>query len=193
MVCASGYKNLMYPIFSISGFPGSGKSTLCRQLQAQYNISYVAYDDFETLTSRNALELRRWIDTGMPLEELRNAAFSDKVISSAQKGPVIIESPLGPLHKSEGMSVEISIWLDVSLDLALGRAIQNIISDEWASVSQLQEWFSEYREAYEVFVRRSLLLQRYQVGDKCDILIDASGSADQVFLKAKSIFDDIDC
>lgn len=179
----------MFPIVSISGFPGSGKSTLCRHLLSVYDIDYIAYDDFETLTSRDAQELGGWIDAGMPLEALRHSGFSSQVVSSARKRPVLMETPLGPLHDVEGLDTEVSIWLDVDLDIALLRAAHKIVSEEWSSVSSLQNWFGGYRDAYEAFVRPGLLAQRQQVGEKCSNVLNARLNPNDVFLNACSILD----
>ena len=179
----------MFPIVSISGFPGSGKSTLCRRLLSEYDIDHIAYDDFETLTSRSAHELEDWIDAGMPLEALRQPEFTACVVSSACKRPVLIETPLGPLHDIEGIDTEVSIWLDIDLDIALLRAVHKVVSEEWLSVSLLQSWLSGYHDAYTAFVRPGLIAQRQQVGDKCSTVLNARLSPNDIFLKATSILD----
>ena len=179
----------MHPIYSISGYPGSGKSTLCQLIHDNYGFEYISYDDFEGLTSLSLSGLDEWIKSDMPLDALRSGEFTKKIKASALNGPVVIESPLGPLHLDEGITIDVSIWLEVSLDTALLRAMHKILMDEWGSVDILQDWFSGYKEAYETFVRRSLLKQRYQVGDKCDIVLDASSDIQNIFAKAESILD----
>ena len=164
----------MYPIVSISGFPGSGKSTICRSMRDTLELHYVDYDCFGALTNASPDILHDWIKAGMPYEALFSTEFSERVIEASRISPVLIETPLGPLHGADGIKVSLSIWLDVALDIALLRALTKVINEDWGSIRELRSWDSGYQTAYEAFVRTSLLMQQQNVGSRCDVTVQAS-------------------
>jgi uridine kinase len=170
----------MYPIVSISGFPGSGKSTLCRKVSERLDFYYLDYDDFGTLTNASPDVLNDWLEAGMPYKALFSDKFTERVVEASRTSPVIIETPLGPSHGEDGIKVSLSVWLEVDLDIALLRALNKVFDEGWTSIQELQSWFSGYHTAYVTFVRNSLLRQQQTVGARCDCIVEASRPIDDV-------------
>jgi uridine kinase len=170
----------VYPIISVSGFPGSGKSTLCRKISERLDVCYLDYDDFGTLTHASSDVLNDWLEAGMPYKALFSDKFTKRVVEASRASPVIIETPLGPEHGEDGIKVSLSVWLEAELDIALLRALTKVIDDDWNSVQQLQSWLSNYYTAYQTFVRNSLLRQKRTIGARCDITVEANRPIEEV-------------
>jgi uridine kinase len=151
----------MYPIVSISGFPGSGKSTLCRKVSERLDFYYLDYDDFGTLTNASPDVLNDWLEAGMPYKALFSDKFTERVVEASRTSPVIIETPLGPSHGEDGIKVSLSVWLEVDLDIALLRALNKVFDEGWTSIQELQSW-------------------QQTVGARCDFTVEASRPIDDV-------------
>jgi shikimate kinase len=175
----------MNPVISISGPPGCGKSSVAQMLSAQLGYPLVQYDDYFGLTSAATEMVEDWVLQNMPLETLFIAEFREKIFDLCASGPVIAETPLGPLHSIEGLHVDFSIWLDCDHDIALARALSKIIEHEtWPSGQELAVWANGYLQSYLDFVAKAVRHQRKTVMPKCMLILDAHAPLGEVFARA---------
>lgn len=175
----------MHLLIAVSGFPGSGKTSLVSGIAKEKGWAHIHYDEFDGMTSRAPEEVTAWISAGMPLEDLLIADFRSKVLSALEIGPVIVETPLGRLHEAEGLVVDLSIWLDCDYDVALARAfLKEVTSSDWANFAQLQDWAKSYLVAYQNFVAQSLRKQASVVKPLADVVLDASFQPTEIILSA---------
>jgi hypothetical protein len=168
---------MSHALVSISGIPGSGKSLLLSGLQKTLRWQVLRFDDFDGLTSQPPDVVRAWVEAGMPVEQAFIPAFRNSVLDMLAAGPVLMETPFGPLHLRENLPVTRSIWLDCPADLALCRAfLKEISGDGWQSVRDMQGWAAAYLTAYPAFVRAAITHQICTVSPLCDVVLDASQS-----------------
>lgn len=171
----------MNSVISISGPPGSGKSSVAQMLAAQLGYALVQYDDFSGLTSATTERVQDWVLDDMPFEALFIAEFRENILELRASGPVIAETPLGPLHRVEGLQIDFSIWLDCDHDIALARALSKIIEQEtWRSGEELAVWANGYLQSYLEFVARAVRYQRKTVMPKCMLRLDANAPLEDV-------------
>lgn len=164
----------MNPVISISGPPGSGKSALGTALASRFSCEFVCYDDYPGLTSAGMDRVEAWMNAGMPLEALFIEDFRNAVLEARRLQPVIIESPLGPFHQQEDLSVDLAIWLDCDFDIALSRALLKILADDdWQGSNELRLWTTGYLHSYLEFVSLAVRRQRDTVRPQCNLVLDA--------------------
>jgi hypothetical protein len=183
---------MSHPLVSISGIPGSGKSLLLSGLQKTLRWQALRYDDFEGMTAQPPEVVRDWVEAGMPVEQAFSPAFRKSVLDMLATGPVLMETPFGPLHLREGLPVTRSIWLDCPVDLALSRAfLKEISGDGWQSVRDMQGWANAYLRAYPGFVRAAITHQIRTVSPLCDVVLDASQSPGAILEGALVVISDM--
>jgi len=165
----------MKTLITVSGFPGSGKTSLVSSIAKEKGWVQIHYDDFDGMTSRSPEEVLDWIAVGMPLEELFIMDFRSQVLKALEIESVIVETPLGRLHETEGLPVDLSIWLECEYDVALARAfLKEISSPDWLNIEQLQDWAKGYLVSYPGFVAQTLRNQASVVKPLADVVLDTS-------------------
>jgi len=167
--------NSMNTLIAVSGFPGSGKTSLVCSIAKEKGWARIHYDDFDGMTSRSPENVLDWIAAGMPLDELFIMDFRSQVLNALEIGSVVVETPLGRLHETEGLPVDLSIWLECEYDVALARAfLKEITSSDWPNIAQLQDWAKGYLAAYPSFVAQTLRKQASVVKPLADVVLDTS-------------------
>jgi adenylate kinase family enzyme len=175
----------MNSVISISGPPGSGKSSVAQAIAKLLCCELVHYDDYPSLTSATTDEIQKWVIEDMPFAALFIADFKDRVMELRISSSVIVETPLGPLHEAEGLHVDFSIWLECDYDIALTRALSKILEQEnWSSNDEMREWAHGYLQSYLDFVAQAVRNQRKTVRPKCMLVLDAHAPLGEVIEQA---------
>lgn len=165
------------PVLAVSGVPGSGKTTLCKAIQKATGAEIVAYDQYEQITQTPLNELMLWLDSGADFADIQAPGLSDAIDRAAQKGPVILDSPLGRALPDCAPYIGFQVWLDCPSDLALGRKLKQFLDLD--SGPERFDWVSNYLMAYPSVVRPLFLLQQERVPILSDASIDATEEIDK--------------
>jgi len=161
-------------VLALSGPPGAGKTTLGRWLSESLGAARVNYDDFEQMTKRPPDEIARWLERGAPIAEIPAPGLAAAVNEARQTGDVIFETPLGRAWPETAKMIDVSLWIETPLDLALSRKLQ-IMARAWEEkggpVAPCTQWFTGHLKAYEAIIRPSLLVQTARVRAQADISV----------------------
>ena len=170
------------PVIALSGPPGAGKSTLGRALARQLGATRIDYDDFEAMTRKPPSEVARWLSRGAPIEEIPAPGLAEAVARAAASGAVVFETPLGRAWPPTAGLIDLSVWIDTPLDLALSRKLRLMLVSFAAQndgAAAGGKWVAEHLSHYETVIRPSLLVQIERVSTLCDVTISNGGTIEE--------------
>ncbi len=170
-----------HPVIAISGIPGAGKSRAALGLARRLGATYLPFDDFETLTQRDAAHALDWLSRDAPWAEMYDPALDGILTALAVQGPVVFETPLGRIPPNHSAVITCAIWIDVDLDIALARQLTKALAPgEWASPTEMSDWLGPFLENYQGVVRPCLAKQAEQVRPLSDHILDGTLSSSAV-------------
>ena len=186
----------MTEIIAISGYPGSGKSSLRLALSERLSCDYIDYDDYQHVTQSAVDEIAGLMQDGSNYDalvipqlvsHLALLKHGEKINGNNGErtiipGDVIIfETPLGREHTATGAFIDTQIWVDVPLDIALARNLRVFLADPGVGRQQpRRDWIINYLENYLAYVRDMLILQRQRVSNSADLVVDGSRPLEDV-------------
>lgn len=170
-------------VISVSGPPGAGKSTLLAALSRRLGAREVLYDDFEVVTSWPPDRVEAWLDNGAPIEGSLAPGLYEHLISL--DGIVLLETPFGRACPQTGPLIDVAIWLECPLDVALARKLSSLAHLGREHVD-FPGFLSGWLWAYQRFTRRALLMQCDRVKKGVDTAIPADASPEKIVSNAFS-------
>ena len=183
-------------VIAVSGPPGAGKTAVARFLIDALGATRVNYDDFERMTDRSEAEIADWLKRGAPFAEIPAPGLAEAVAAARERGgDVIYETHLGRAWPPTAEMIDVSIYLDTPLDLALSRNLRDFVQawkKKGGPVSRGADWFDGHLAAYEAIIRPSLIAQIERVRPLADHVIDNAGPLDVTCAAALSALANIE-
>ena len=192
-------------VIAIAGPAGSGKSPLVRALVNQlHDASTLYFDHYEDITRKPPHELVQWIQNGADfdmftipglacdLEKLKlGEAVADPITNETieQRKYIVFEMPFGKAHAATAPFIDLLLWIDIPLDVALARKLREhtgMFLEHFHS-DKLQEcltWMNGYLDSYLLFVHDILLIQYEQIRPGADLLINGLNDLESMSQKA---------
>jgi len=177
---------------SVSAPVGGGKSTLTRALAARLpGASALHFDHYEKLTEGALQDIKRWMGAGADVDELVIEGLAEDLARLKRGMPVIdpaglqidpadyivFETPFARLHRASGEHIDMAIWIDTPLDVALARNLREFLRRPEMRDS-LPGWLGPYLDSYLDFVRELLVMQQQMVGGAADLVLDGMRDVD---------------
>lgn len=179
-------------LIAIAAPIGGGKTSLVTGLAlALDGASTMHFDHYELATQKSPAELAGWIAAGADFNELRapgllaalqalkrGEAVTDPVTgASIHPGDhVILEMPLGREYAETADLIDVVIWVDTPLDVALARNIRSLAADAAEDPQrdprEFLQWLEAYLIQYTDQVRTILELQKHRVAASADVRLD---------------------
>jgi uridine kinase len=194
----------MQPVVGVAGAGGAGKTTLVRGLVAALGDACAIHmDSYQRITRRPVREIVAWLERGgdfdefdIPLlgEHLQRLRRGEPVLDPLTmeeipgRGIVVFETHFGRRHRDTGRHIDLLLWLDAPLDVALARNVRGLLEPLLAP--QVEPGRAEvermhgYVTSYLTDVRRLVLAQRDTVAADADVVLDASLAPAQVVERA---------
>lgn len=173
-------------LIAISAPVGGGKSSLTRSLAQRFtDATAIHFDHYETLSERPPDEIKRWMRGGADIDELvveglpedlaRLRSGESIVDPTGMEVPpaelIFFETPFARRHPPTGEHIDLSIWIDTPLDVALARNLREFTRRPDMS-ADLASWLGPYLDSYLDFVRELLIMQQELVGGTADVVLD---------------------
>lgn len=171
----------MRKVIAIAAPVGGGKSSLAVALaHALDDCPILRFDDYELATRQSVDELNAWLAAGADFNVLPAPgvveALKDLRGDERQGGWLVFEMPLGREYAATAASIDLLVWLDVPLDVALARRLRELAAAA-RSAPELDAraalgWIDDYLGHYSAVVRKVLDAQRSRVPIRSDLSLD---------------------
>ena len=179
-------------VIAVSGYPGGGKTSLVDAVASRLGDATVVYcDHYQHMTEKSADEIFQWLDDGSDHEQLLMPQVTDHLQCLKRGEPVtdplhggqikpaatiLFETLFGRFHKPSAACIDVLVWIDTPLDIALTRNIRKFtgmfLSEQQSGrMRENLQWLDQYLDFYLQGVRKALLLQKQKVAADADITI----------------------
>ena len=171
-------------IIAINAISGGGKTTITNNLKNQLpNAKALYFDDRNYDLDSGIDDICKWIDEGADVNRFNLDLLINDIEASISDGVeyIILDYPFGYRHHKIAPYIDLSIFIDTPLDIALARRIirdydMTIIANIFESMKQ---YLSEGRNAYLYGISSAL--------SDSDFVVDGSKSADEIVGSIKNI------
>jgi len=183
----------MGSVVAVSAPIGGGKTTIVKAIAKQLRDAAIIYfDHYERLTQEPVHSLAEWMKKGANADDFIVPNLSDdlKKLKSGEsvidpltheeitsKEYIIFEMPMGREHRDTARYIDLLIWIDIPLDLALARKLKeftgSFLRENRDNLSKkFIIWMDQYLDNYLNVVREVLQIQKQRVSANADIIIN---------------------
>lgn len=171
------HTNSIPPVIAIAAVSGGGKTTITRRLMEKLPHSAALYFDDYTFEDCPE-EICEWVENGANYDEWKLAPLARDLQSLLQSQPppsiVFLDYPFAYLNSAMRGYIDLSIFIDTPLDIALARRILRDFSD--GSIDEVREdvtgYLQEGRMAYAEMLSA--------VKPNSDLIVDGSLPVDHI-------------
>ncbi len=172
-------------VISISGVSGSGKTTAANKLKALLtNAEIVCFDDFPgDLLGRDYCE---WSESGGYCDAWNLSAMTERLDFLLTKpiNYIIIDYPFGKSHSKVSKYIDLSVWLDIPLDVSLAKRVLRDFTRRSPSRRPLKrnaaDEISAYLDFYLARHRDTYLTHIKTVRPFVDVVADGTETPDEI-------------
>jgi uridine kinase len=190
-------------VIAVAAPIGGGKSALVRGLAAALgDAASLHFDDYELATRQSPEQLARWMAAGADFNSLHAPGFADAlhalgrgetIADRASGKPIrptrflVLEMPLGRAYAETADLIDILVWVDTPLDLALARNLRSLTAAALAEDTDpagFLRWLDAYLGQYMDQVRQILELQKTRVATGADLILDGTRPQEELIADA---------
>jgi uridine kinase len=183
-------------VVAVAGPVGAGKTTLVRGLARRLpGATTLHFDHFQQVTEHAIETIASWMRAGADPNAFRIPGLAESLAALARGRPaqdpatgatippgriVLFDTPFGTLHADTAQHVDLLIWIETPLDVALARKLREFTGHflETRRPEKFREfvpWLHGYLGSYLDVVADLMRLQKDKVGGSADVVIDGLG------------------
>lgn len=175
-------------VIAVAAPMGGGKSTLVDALAAALGSDAgpaptLRFDDYEHATRQSVDQLAQWLAGGADFDRLEAPGLAADLAAWRSGGTascatdLVFEMPLGRAWTATAAHIDLLVWVDVPLDIALARRLRDIgggllQQGPDADLRQGLSWLHDYLGHYLQTLHAVLAVQRRVVRADADVLVD---------------------
>ncbi len=185
----------------ISAVTGGGKTAVTKRLvEVLGEAVSLHFDDYDD-TNVHPDDIQSWFAAGADYDAYRTPVFTGHLevlkagksitypVGGAQLGParyVVVDAPLGRAHTDSGRFIDLMVFIDTPLDVALARRLRRDIDGQpgW-SADEAVRYAKEELTAYLVGARPLYEEFQERMRTTSDVIIDGTLSIDDVAEKIR--------
>jgi uridine kinase len=187
-------------IVAVAGPVGAGKTSLVRALARRVaDATAIHLDHYETFTHGPVADLEAWVRRGADIDEIEiprlvqdlAALKGGHAVRDPRQGTTIeparfvfFETLYGRQHAATGRFIDLLLWIDTPLDLALARNLRELVRGAGPPAEQRLRWLEGHLDDYVRAVRPLLLMQRERIRAQADVVLDGSRALEAVVEQA---------
>lgn len=172
-------------VISISGISGSGKTTIANALKKRVaNTEVINFDNISgDLPGQDYCE---WSESGADCNEWILTPIIDEIerLCSDPLEYIVLDYPFGTAHRKVGAYVDISVWIDIPLDISLARRILR----DFTRCSKIRhplkghvaEEVSSYLDYYLARHRDTYLRHIETIRPFVDLIVDGTNTPEEI-------------
>lgn len=166
----------MSRVIAVAAPIGGGKSLLARELARALDSTTLDFDDYETATRQSVGQLAAWLADGADFDQLEAPGLATELTrlrTLAATPELVFEMPLGYSWSATASAIDVLVWIDVPLDLALARRLRDITATASAHhPAQTLDWLNAYLAHYICTIHGVLAEQLRVVRPRADLILD---------------------
>ena len=183
----------MHYVIGVAGHAGAGKTSLVRALlHIMPDAAAIHIDNYQQITKRPLRELVRWMNAGGDYDRFPIPHLDDHLASLKRGVPVIdpatgqeiaphkyllFETHFGRAHRATGRHIDLLLWVETPLDVALARNVRDFLSSmlherDAAACADRAAWIYNYLGSYLDDTRRLVTHQKDTVAAEADLVLD---------------------
>ncbi|GAF11127.1 uridine kinase [Bacillus sp. JCM 19046] len=161
-------------VVAVSGVSGGGKTAVSKRLNQRYRSSHILHFDSYTLSGPD--DFFTWIDSGGDPNEWDLAPYVND-LNEKLKEPldvIILDYPFSYEHSQLKHLINLSVFIDTPLDIALGRRVLRDFNKSKAKsiLNDLEFYMAKGRKGY--------LLMLETIRPSADLLVEGLLEIDQI-------------
>ena len=185
----------------ISAVSGGGKTAITERLvEVLEDAVALHFDDYDD-TNVHPDDLQLWFAAGADYDAYRTPIFTSHLetlkagksitypVGSGQLGParyVVVDAPLGRAHSDSGRFIDLMVFVDTPLDVALARRLlRDIDPPSGWSANEAVRYAKEELTAYPVGARPLYEEFQERMRTTSDVIIDGTLGVDDVAEKIR--------
>lgn len=181
---AAGPLRALRRVLAVAAPIGGGKSALVDGLAAALGgAPTLRFDDYEIATRQSVDALGEWLAAGADFDRLQAPGLADALqalrsADAAAPSPatLVFEMPLGRAWTATAADIDLLVWVDVPLDVALARRVRDIcgglLQREPADLRHGVAWLHDYLSHYSRVLHGVLQAQQQSVRPQADLVLD---------------------
>jgi uridine kinase len=171
-------------IVAVNAISGGGKTTVTQYLKENLgNVEALYFDDRDYDRDSGIVDICKWMDEGADANRFNLDLLIEDIEQLLKKGLdfIILDYPFGRRHNKIAKYIDISMFIDTPLDIALARRLLR----DYKCVSE-KNVFDDI-EFYLSRGRQTYLSSRERAIDDADVIIDGSEALNVTidFIKSK--------
>lgn len=172
----------MSHVVGVAGHPGAGKSSLVAALaEALGGAPVVRMDDYETMTRMPPAALERWMRDGADIDAFAFPGLEEELrrVKADPRRFALFETQFGRAHRASGRFLDVLVWVDTPLDIALARNVRATVSGLLREPATQElpgrlRWLQGYLDNYLAVVRSLLVMQDERVRRGAEVVVDGT-------------------
>lgn len=186
-------------VIAVSGPIGGGKSSLVKGLAARLGDAVPVFcDSYEKASEESAKDIVQWMAHGANYDELSIVGLAEDLerlqrgqnIRDPQSGAdipakkyVVLETNFGREHRASAQFIDLLIWIDVPLEIALARKLKQfthlfVTKNRPETYRDCLLWMDEWLANYLRFIRDLLHMQTERVRPRAELILDGRDNLD---------------
>ena len=188
-------------IVGISAVTGGGKTAVTQRLTGVLEDAVALhFDDYDD-TNVHPDDLQRWFAAGADYDAYKTPVFTSHLealkagrsvhypVGGALSGPasyVVADAPLGRAHTDSGRFIDLMVFIDTPLDVAMARRVLREIDWEGhRTTDEPLEYVKSELSAYLVGARPLYEEFQERMRDTSDVIVDGTFSIDAIVEKIR--------
>ncbi|MDJ1477933.1 hypothetical protein QBX67_22750 [Bacillus sp. LS15-K4] len=168
--------NKKMKIITVAAVSGGGKTTVTERLSQKLTNSKALYFDSYNFDNSPA-DICKWIDDGANYDEWVLTPLINDIQRSIQDSSldyIIVDYPFAYLNSEMREVIDVTIFIDTPLDIAMARRILRDFKED--TMSEIQNDLKHYI----TYARKAYLEALHTVKPNSDIVLDGSLSVDEI-------------